>query len=77
MIRSVIVGISHMANTTGEEGSMGTSTKRKRESIESRKGNAKVAITVIANHRPSNNSGKILQFEASRNTHLQAKGNLE
>ena len=44
---------------------------------DSDKGKVTVAIVNIPKHRPWNTSGKLLQLETSRNSHLKAEGNLE
>ena len=52
------------------------STSAKHEGNEAEKEKVTVAIVNIANHWPRTSSGKLLQSEASMNTHLKAEGNL-
>ena len=57
--------------------STGPPRKESYKAKESDKGEVTVAIVNVANHRPRNTSGKLLQFVISRNSHLKSEGNLD
>ena len=93
MIKSVVIGILRIANTSRKTNVRWERTvhsfthkrrivlpvlnKKNKEKQVSEKGEVTVANVNIANHRPRYTSWKVLQFETSRNTLSRAKGHLK